>query len=255
MSYGSVERLEGGVAKLTLNTGRGNPITPAAVEALRDELLALEAEPPRALLIDAGGAPIFSGGFALPVIAPFDRPKLEAFFSMYMECLYSILRMRCPSVCAIGGHAVAAGFILSLATDYRVVTSGAVKLGLPEVDLGVAVPGGAQELFASRTSLQFAHAHCTSGKLFDAEAALQSGYAFKLEENADEAGLRLAQSLAKKPGTGAAVSRTVLATELIERVEKADARWNDVFLDGWFSEAGQACIQAQAARLSGGGKG
>ena len=254
MSLITCTRLDSGVARLTLDTGRGNPLTPDVFTALHTELTALAADPPRALLLDAAAGSIFSGGFALPIIAYYDRGQLESFFATYTASLDLIMRMPCPSICAVGGHCVAAGFILSLATDFRVVSSGSVKLGLPEVDLGVPVPGGAQTLLAARVGLQHAQRLGTTGAMMGPDEALRTGYADELAEDATARGLALAEALAAKPGSGACISRTFLTLDIADRVKAADERWNDTFLDGWFSEPAQAAIRAQADRLSGKGR-
>lgn len=245
---------DNGVARIHLHSGRGNPLTPAANAALLDALDTLTASPPRALVIDAGDAPIFSGGFALPIIASFPRPELADFFSTYMTVLDRILRLPCPSVTAVSGHAVAAGFILSLATDLRVVTTKPVKLGLPEVDLGVPVPGGAHALLAARATPQHALRMCTLAALIDGDEASRIGYADQRADDAVAAAHALAEALAAKPGVGAGAGRQFVGLPLADRVKSEEERWNEPFLDAWFSEPAQARILAQAARLSRSGR-
>ena len=65
MSNIAITELENGISRLIIQSGRGNPITPdfvADFNATMDQLL---NDPPRVLIIDANGASIFSGGFAL----------------------------------------------------------------------------------------------------------------------------------------------------------------------------------------------
>jgi len=249
MSTVQLDALEGGVTRLRLASGRGNPLGPDTVNDLHDAVLSLSAAPPRALLVDAGDSPIFSGGFALPVIAHFERAALRSFLGTYVDVLAGVLRLPCPSVCAVNGHAMAAGFILSLATDFRVVRTGRLKLGLPEVDLGVPVPAGPQALLAARTSFQHALRLCTTAETIDGEEALRIGLADRLAPNANEAGLALARTLANKPGAG--LGRSFVSRPLATRMLAEEARCHELFLDAWFSDAAQARIQAQAARLSG----
>ena len=45
-----------------------------------------------------------------------------------------------PAVAAVNGHAMAGGWILACACDYRVASIAAGKLGLPELQVGVAFP-------------------------------------------------------------------------------------------------------------------
>ena len=83
--------------------------------------------------------------------------------------------MPCPTVTAVNGHCIAGGFILSLASDLRIVKSGKLKLGLSEVDLGVCVPAGPQILLAARTSESHALRVGMLGHLFGGEEANPAG--------------------------------------------------------------------------------
>ncbi len=247
------EDLEGGVTRLRLSSGSGNALGPAAVDALATHVAALLEAPPRALLLDGGAGKIFSGGFDLTVIADFERAELAAFFSRYMEAIEGILRLDCPSVAAIHGSAIAGGFILSLAPDLRVVQRGRLKLGLSEVDLGVAVPWGAQVLLAERTRPQLARYYSVTAELFGPEEARRIGYADVLADDAQAEALALSQRLAATPGRAAAVCRGFEASGLADRVMAATLEGEGGFLDTWFSPEGQASLKGLAARLSGRG--
>jgi len=247
MTTVQIDALDGGVTRIRLSSGRGNPLTPQAVHDLHEAVVAVQAAPPRALLIDAGDSPIFSGGFALPIVADYGRDTLRAFFGTFVDTLTGIVRLPCPSVCAVAGHAVAGGFILTLAADFRVVRTGPLKLGLPEVDLGVPVPAGPQALLAARTSPQHSLWLSTTGTFIDGEEAHRIGLANQLATDANTAALALAQRLAEKPGAGP--SRSVAAAALADHIQAEEARCHEAFLDAWFSDVAQARIQAQADKL------
>ena len=51
-----------------------------------------------------------------------------------------------PVVAAITGHAIAGGTLLAMCADTRVVAKGAVKLGLTEVQIGIALPTFVMEI-------------------------------------------------------------------------------------------------------------
>ena len=244
------EELEEGVGRLTLNNGSGNPITPELLKELNTQLTQLTSAPPRALVIDGGGGPIFSGGFALPVIAKWDRDQIKGFLGTFLDVLYKIMLMPCPTITAVNGHAIAGGFILSLASDLRVVRHGSLKLGLSEVNLGVCVPAGPQVLLAARTSEAHALRVAMLGHLFDGEEALRIGYAVACVEDARTGAIEYATKLAKKPGGGVSETSRFYSEVLAARVRAADDTYMESFLDSWFSKIGQAHIHALAAKLS-----
>ena len=242
-------QLEHGVERISLNSGGGNPLTPELIADLSALLDELSAAPPRALVLDADGARIFSAGFALPVIWDWDRDRLWNFFSGFVDIVHKFLALPCPSVAAVEGHAIAGGFILSLATDFRVVGAGKLKLGLSEVDLGAAVPPDTQRLLAARTSEAQALWLSTTGDLMNPEEALRCNYACSISESPLEEAIALASKLAQKPGCGASVNRQLFNHTISEEMRRAAER-TELFLDTWFSDEGQQHIAAMAARLS-----
>lgn len=245
----TVQQLDHGVQRLTLNSGGGNPLTPALIDELNEALEQLKATPPRALVLDADGAKIFSAGFALPIICSWERERLWGFFSGFLDVVHKLLMLPCPTVSAIEGHSIAGGFILSLATDFRVVGNGKLKLGLSEVDLGVAVPPSTQRLLAARTTEAQALWLTSTGELMGPEEALRCGYARSISDSPLADAIALATKLAKKPGSGAAVNRQLFNHVISEDMRLAQQR-TGAFLDTWFSESGQQCIHALAAKLS-----
>ena len=250
MSLITTSTLEGDITKISLQVGKGNPLTPQVLKDLLEILQKLSDHPPQAVLLDAPDSKIFSGGFALPIIASFEREALHDFLSTFMLCLDHLLRLPCPSICAVDGHAVAGGFILSLATDFRVVTRAPIKLGLPEVNLGMPVPAGAQALFIARSSEAFAHHYCCTGELFTPEEGYRIGYASQLADDVNAAALQLAQQLAAKPAQGLKIGRNFMNRALADRVQAADQAYMSAFLDAWFLPEAQTYIQAQAQKLS-----
>jgi enoyl-CoA hydratase/carnithine racemase len=247
----SVEQLSSGVAHLRLSIGRGNPLTPEALEELESALRDLHSSPPRALVISSADPKIFSGGFALPVIASWNREDLSGFFASFLRSIQLLLRFPAPTICAVSGHAIAGGFILSLAADLRFVSQGRLKLGLSETQLGVSVPAGTLELLAARTSEQTALRMGLQALLIGPDEALRVGYAEELVEDAVESAVKRAEALAALPGEGASVTRSFRGDALADRIQTADDAHLDRFLDTWFSEVGQASIQAMAKKLSG----
>ena len=171
----TIERLSGDVTRLTLASGSGNPLSPGLVSELSRAMVELSDAPPRAVVLASNSDRIFSGGFDLPAIGAYDREHLTAFFEGFLGVLDRMLRLPCPIVAAVNGHAIAGGFILTLACDQRVVGTGPKKLGLSEVDLGAAVPAGAQLLLAERTTPQVARRLCQTGALMGPEEAARVG--------------------------------------------------------------------------------
>lgn len=245
-----IKKLDNGITRLVISSGRGNPLTPAVVQKLNEAMDQLLLSPPKALIIDAAGSPIFSGGFALPIIASWDREQLSTFFSQFLDILHKILAISAPTITVLEGHAIAGGFILSLSTDFRIIGMGKAKYGLSEVNLGVSVPAGAGVLFEWRTSPKDALALSTTGELISGQKALDIGYAHYRSENPMECAMELAKTLVQKPGFGVAKTRQFFNHRISKAMREADTLFMEEFLDTWFSEEGQKCIQTLAQKLS-----
>jgi enoyl-CoA hydratase/carnithine racemase len=236
-----------GVIQLSLNNGGGNALSSPVLEDLYNALSNLDGA--RALVLDGGSAKLFSGGFDLTEIVGYEREQLASFFGRFMQILDRILRLDCPSVIAIHSHALAGGFILSLAFDLRVVATRELKLGLNEVDLGVMIPASTEALFGLRTSPQIALSYGMSGRLFGPEEAARIGYADLLADDPQAQALTVADTLAKKPGGGVTLTRRRAGDRIADIVDAQEREHREAFLDSWHSPEAQAGLRAVAERL------
>lgn len=243
--------LENNIHHIELDYGTGNPINSEMIEVLHNTLQDIHQSDPKALLLSSASTRLFSGGFDLPTIAYWSRPKLHKFFNDYLDMLYTLMRLPCITISVIDGHCIAAGFILSLGTDFRICSDKPLKLGLSEVNLGPAVPAGTHVLFESRTSRQAALFYASSGTIFDAQTALRIGYAQQLDAAPLTAAKNMANAFAQKPATGAGLCTSMASERIIAEMKSADIAGMELFLDSWFHPESQQHLQALAAKLSG----
>ena len=246
-----LDRLEHGVARLSLSNGGGNALSPAMLRGMQEALDHLEADVPRSLLIDGGHAKLFSGGFSLPDIIDFDRPRLVTFFDRFMDVMERLVLLPCPTIIAVHSHAIAGGCILAMTGDLRVVqTTSKLRIGLNEVDLGVALPASAQVMLAARTTTQHAHRLAMSGALMSPDEAYRTGWADELALDAQARGLQLAIAFASKPGEGARVTKLTAAVPLASAMRRANAENLETFVNEWFSESAQETLRGLADKLA-----
>ncbi len=247
MSHIRVEEHPKDVVQISMSNGGGNALNAALLHELEAAVEATRGA--RALVLDGGAAKLFSGGFDLREIVEYERDELAHFFSTFMGIIDSILRHRAPNVAAVHSHALAGGFILSLAFDVRVVARRDLKLGLNEVDLGVMIPASTEVLFGLRTTPQVSLTYGMSGRLFGPEEGARIGYADVLAEDAQTHALELASALASKPGSGAALTRQRAGARIADIVAAQEREHREAFLDSWYSEEGQAGLRSVAERL------
>ena len=135
-----VERLEQGVAKLTLNNPPLNLVTLEMTERLLEALDGLEGDDAvSAVVVTGAGDRAFCAGSDVGEFADvFDR-VVEKKLARENEAFGRFESLSKPTVAAIEGLAYGGGCEISIACDLRITGQGA-KFALPEVRLGV-VPG------------------------------------------------------------------------------------------------------------------
>lgn len=130
------------VAVIQLDNQPVNALSHAVRKHIAAELARAEADPAIKAVILIGTAEFFSAGAD---VKEFNTPKMAAEPNLTTLTLL-VERATKPTIAAISGTALGGGFELALACHYR-VASAAVKVGLPEVKIGL-VPGagGTQRL-------------------------------------------------------------------------------------------------------------
>jgi enoyl-CoA hydratase/carnithine racemase len=206
---------EGEVFVLDLGDGenRFNADSLGAIERCLDEVQAAPA--PRALVTTASGK-IWSNGLDLEWMAA-NQELIGEFVPRLHELLARVLELDVPCVAALQGHTFAAGAMLALAHDQRVMRSDRGFFCLPEVDIRIPFTHGMNALIAARLSEHAAHEAMTTGRRYggvDAQAAGIVDHAVEEERVLPQA-IELAAALASKdPATLGAIKRRLYETPL-----------------------------------------
>ena len=82
-----------------------------------------------------------------------------------------VLTLPVPTVCAINGHCFAAGAMLALACDYRVMRTERGFFCLPEVDINIPFSVGMSSLIQAKLTPRTALDAMATGRRYDAPAA------------------------------------------------------------------------------------
>jgi enoyl-CoA hydratase/carnithine racemase len=195
----------------------------AAVEAHLGELE--DSPAPRALVTSASGK-CWSTGIDLDWIAA-NGDKTQEFLERLHTLLARVLALGVPTVAAIQGHAFAAGAMLALAHDQRVMRRDWGYFCLPEIDLSLAFTPAMTELIRARLNPQVAHEAMTTGRRYGGADALAHGIVDRLADADDLAvrAIELAAPLADKdPATLAAIKRRLYTGVLTQLHDPAATR-------------------------------
>jgi Delta3-Delta2-enoyl-CoA isomerase len=206
---------DGDVFVLDLGDGE-NRFNAESVTALEEALGAVEAAPaPRALVTTASGK-IWSNGLDLEWMAA-NGGEVEAFVARLHRLLARVLAAGVPSVAAIQGHAFAAGAMLALAHDQRVMRADRGFFCLPEVDIRIPFTPGMSALIAARLAPATAHEAMTTGRRYGGDDAAAAGLVDVAVGEAEvlPVALERARALAAKdPATLAAIKEGLYAAAL-----------------------------------------
>lgn len=177
---------------------RFNPGWVGEVTALLDEVAA--ADGPRALVTKATGK-FWSNGLDLAWMA--ENPDAAGPFVDTVHALFArVLSLPVPAVAACQGHVFAAGAMLALAHDARVMRADRGFFCLPEVDIQIPFTPGMGALIQARLAPQTAHEAMTTGRRYGGQDARVAGIVDEAvaEERVLAAALERARPLAGKAG-------------------------------------------------------
>jgi enoyl-CoA hydratase/carnithine racemase len=169
----TLERLDNGVAVLTLANGKVNALSGALVAEIGAAAQELTDAPPAALIV-SGGDRIFAAGaeiseFGGPEEAKTIGPQIHAAFNL-------LAALPCLVIASVSGYALGGGCELALACDYRIASERAV-FGQPEILLGIIPGGGGTQRLARVVGPSKAKEICLTGRMVKAEEAHRIGLA------------------------------------------------------------------------------
>jgi enoyl-CoA hydratase/carnithine racemase len=177
---------------------RFSPDWLASVGTALDEVE--QAEGARALVTTATGK-FFSNGLDLEWLSTHEEERGD-YVSDVQHLLARVLALPLITVAAIQGHAFAAGAMLTLSHDHRVMRTDRGFWCLPEVDIQIPFTPGMSALIQGRLAPQAAHEAMTTGRRYGGAEALGAGIVDRAvpEDAVVPTALEIATALAGKAG-------------------------------------------------------
>src|SRR3954452_3594197 len=140
------------------------------LNAVSDAFDEVAAKPePRALVTTASGK-IWSNGLDLDWLGQ-NQDQVQSFIDQVHGLFAKFLAAPVPTVAAIQGHCFAAGAMLSLAHDWRVMRADRGFWCLPEADINIPFTPGMSALIQAKLTRQAAHVAMLGAQRFGGGAA------------------------------------------------------------------------------------
>lgn len=165
--------LEGTTAVVRMDDGKANALSDAMIDALLDSLARAEKE--ASAMVLAGRPDRFCAGFDLKIMMS-GPDNAKALLRRGSDLLMKLYGLPIPLVIACTGHALAGGALVLLTGDVRVGASGAFRIGLNEVSIGMPVPVLAMELARDRITTTELGRATLQAQIYSPEEAARVGY-------------------------------------------------------------------------------
>lgn len=227
-----------------------NALNPQLLRALHDAIKAAPADGARGLIL-SGRSGVFSAGLDVPSLLALDRDSLREVWRDLFGICGALACSPIPTAAALTGHSPAGGAVLALFCDYRIMARGPYRIGLNEVQVGLAVPNIIQAALRRLIGSHRAERLLVSGTMLESEAAHAIGYVDELADVDDVIARALLWhvELMKLPRKAQAETRVFARADLAALFADPALLPVESFLDGWFAPEAQSVLQALVAKL------
>ena len=205
-----LQREEGGLAVLTLDSPPLNLFDQRMIDDVRAAVTEVAAEPPRALLIRAEGRAV-SGGVDVHVFDGLTPEQGSALWDELLGMIDQLERLPAPIVFAAHALTLTAALEIALACDL-IVASPKAKFGLVEKVVGLTPSMGGTQRFAERAGSGRARQFVMDGGVFSAEELERWGVVNTIfpEDEFEARSRALAEELAAGPTKAHAMTKHIL---------------------------------------------
>jgi enoyl-CoA hydratase/carnithine racemase len=239
------------VLELRLARPPANAFNPELLAELIRRIEAAPGEGAQALVI-SGSPGMFTGGLDVPELLGLGREEVRAFWGRFYATLRAIAACELPVAAAITGHSPAAGAVLAVFCDYRVMAEGAFKIGMNEVQVGLVPPLPLQYAMKRLTGPRVGDALLVAGALVSPGEALRVGLVDEVVpvDRVVPAAVAWGERLASLPRDAMRETRRIARADLVAQFDALDDAALDDATARWFSDETQQTLRALVARLA-----
>ncbi len=217
---------DGPIATLTLNVpDRRNAMSQEMAKEFPQATAALAADEDLQVVVLTGeGAAFCAGGDLDDLLEQTDWPaeRIRQYMGRFYRAFLSVIDLPVPTIAAINGPAIGAGFALALACDLRYAAAGA-KLGTTYINIGLFPGMGATHLVPYHAGHAVAAEMLLTGRLLSAEEAMSLGLVNSVApaEQLLERAYGVAREIAAKSPSAVRGIKDVLRARMAQGLERA----------------------------------
>ncbi len=206
----------GDVFVLTMDNGE-NRMNASWLQAITAALDDVESAAPPVALVTTGTGKFYSNGLDLEWLQT-GAVDMGEFVAGMEKVFARVLGMPLITVAGCNGHTFAAGAMLAMAHDFRVMRADRGFFCLPEVDIGIPLTAGMNALMTGRLPRVTAHEVLVTGRRFGGVEAAEKHIVDRAvpEDQVVPAAITLAAELADKAGPTLATIKRRMYAETIE---------------------------------------
>jgi enoyl-CoA hydratase len=236
----------GSVAVLHMDHGKANALDVELIGAIDDALGEIERAGSHSAVVLTGTGSIFSAGVDLFRFLEGGESYLEQFFDAMVRSFRALFAFPGPLVAAVNGHAIAGGAVMAAAADYRIMSTGKAKIGVPELRVGIPFPVAAIEILRFATSTQHLQELVYLGRAYAVEEAHKVGLIDEISEPVEllDRALHVAQSLGSMPPARFGITKRQLRAPALDRIERLSPKIDPAVLEGWKAPETHEAIRA-----------
>jgi enoyl-CoA hydratase len=227
----------GPITVLEMKHGKANALDVEMSDALTARLDECLAPSTRAVVITGQGR-MFSAGVDLLRLLDGGAPYIRSLMPSLGRAFERLLDYPKPVVAAINGHAIAGGCVIACGADYRIMSSEAGRIGMPELLVGVPFPTVALEIVRAAVPLH-AQRLIYTGRTLSADEAFSQGVVDEVVAPGLllEAAAHAAETLAARPPEAFALTKRQLRAPSMARVAESRARLDRTVEDLWCADS------------------
>jgi enoyl-CoA hydratase/carnithine racemase len=249
MSFVSIKESDN-IAIVKMSRDKVNAINSDAVDDLIECFKRLENKKHIKAIIITGNEKFFSFGFDVPELLTYSKQTLKNFLTRFTQLNRDLFLYPRPLIGALNGHTIAAGCMLALATDVRIMVSDNARISLNEINIGVPVFAGALEMLKFSVGQRNAEHVLKSGNMYSPDEALQLCMIDKLSnpEMLMNEAMTVASEYAEKNPLAFRSLKGLLRKPIMQVSDQREESVIDEFIDIWFSEQSQAQLKTVQIR-------